>query len=51
MATLEITLALAIMAIIAILAIIATMAMADGSYKLAITGIQFKSTNNLSNWC
>ena len=50
MATLEMTLAIAIMAIMAILAIMATMAMADGSYKVAITGIQLKSTKKLANW-
>jgi len=51
MATLEMTLAIAIMAIMAILAIMATMAMADGSYKVAITGIQLKSTKRVATWC
>ena len=39
MATLKITLAMAIVAIIAMLAIMANMAMANGSYKVAILGI------------
>ena len=42
---------LAIMATMAILAIMATMAMTDGSYNVTITGIQFKSTKKLANWC
>ena len=44
-------LAIAIMTIMAILAIMAYMAMASGSYKVAITGIQLKSTKKLAQWC
>ena len=54
MSTLKMTLAIAIMAIqaiMAILAIMGTMAMADGSYKVAITGIKFKSTKKIGIWC
>ena len=46
MATLEMTLAL-----MAFLAIMATMAMANGSYKVVIKGIQLKSTKKLAQWC
>ena len=29
----------------------AAMAMANGSYKVTIMGIQFKSTKELAQWC
>ena len=45
----ELALAMAIEAKKAILAIMASMAMANGSYKVAITGIQFKSSLVLSS--